>query len=137
MKHSKKKILIFAAILLIVCFFAVLLRYFLSQRDIYQPIDMVNNPIFTRRNFIEKVYPRFREFEKQSSFAGQSVKSEAVKGDYFFAYIVHGSGVPIVEATCFRVDSMGRAFKIGLFPDPLDSYYGYSDVDPKSCKGIK
>jgi hypothetical protein len=90
-----------------------------------------------RRNAIETAYPEFKDFENQKSFAGQSVKSEVDDGDYYFAYMVLGSGLPIAQATCFRVDRLGRVFEVGLFPDPLDSYAGYRDVNPRNCRGIK
>jgi len=90
-----------------------------------------------RRNAIETAYPEFKDFENQKSFAGKSVKTEVDDGDYYFAYIVHGSGLPIAEATCFRVDRVGRVFEIGVFPDPVDSYAGYRDINPRNCRGIK
>ena len=90
-----------------------------------------------RREAIETAYPKFKDFENQKSFAGKSVKSEVDEGDYYFAYIVHGSGLPIAEATCFRVDRVGRVFEIGVFPDPVDSYAGYRDVNPRNCRGIR
>ena len=86
---------------------------------------------------METAYPQFKDFENQKSFAGQSVKSEVDDGDYYFAYIVHGSGLPIAQATCFRVDRVGRVFEIGVFPDPVDSYAGYRDLNPRNCRGIK
>jgi hypothetical protein len=89
------------------------------------------------RSAIESAYPEFKDFENQESFAGQSVKSEADDGDYYFAYIVLGSGLPIAEATCFRVDRVGRVFEMGVFPDPVDSYAGYRDLNPRNCRGIK
>jgi hypothetical protein len=89
------------------------------------------------RSAIESAYPEFKDFENQESFAGQSVKSEIDESDYYFAYIVLGSGLPIAEATCFRVDRSGRVFMIGVFPDLLDSYAGYRDIDPRNCRGIK
>src|SRR3990170_3288588 len=89
------------------------------------------------RNAIETAYPKFKDFENQKSFAGKSVKGEVDEGDYYFAYIVHGSGLPIAEATCFRVDRVGRVFEIGAFPDPVDSYAGYRDVNPRNCRGIE
>jgi hypothetical protein len=90
-----------------------------------------------RRDAIETAYPEFKDFENQKSFAGQSVKSEVDDGDYYFAYMVLGSGLPIAEATCFRVDRVGRVFETGVFPDPVDSYAGYRDVNPRNCRGIK
>jgi hypothetical protein len=97
------------------------------------PVDRV----VAARNAIESAYPEFTNFEEQESFAGRTVKSEADDGDYYFAYIVLGSGLPIAKATCFRVDRTDRVFKVGLFPDPVDSYAGYRDVNPRNCKGIK
>jgi hypothetical protein len=90
-----------------------------------------------RRNAIETAYPQFKDFENQKSFAGQSVKSEVDDGDYYFAYMVLGSGLPIAQATCFRVDRVGRVFEVGLFPDPVDSYAGYRDINPRNCRGIR
>ena len=99
--------------------------------------DAQRDLVALRRNAIETAYPQFKNFENQKSFAGQSVKSEVDDGDYYFAYMVHGSGLPIVQATCFRVDRVGRVFEIGVFPDPVDSYAGYRDINPRNCRGIK
>jgi len=99
--------------------------------------DAQRDLVALRRNAIETAYPKFKDFENQKSFAGKSVKSEVDEGDYYFAYIVHGSGLPIAEATCFRVDRVGRVFEIGVFPDPVDSYAGYRDINPRNCRGIQ
>ena len=99
--------------------------------------DIQADLVAIRRNAIEDAYPEFRDFENQESFAGQSVRTEVDDGDYYFAYMVHGSGVPIAQATCFRVDRVGRVFEVGVFPDPADSYAGYRDLNLKNCKGIK
>jgi len=99
--------------------------------------DAESELVVLRRKAIEVAYPEFEDFENRESFAGRSVKSEVDDGDYYFAYIVHGSGLPIAEATCFRVDRVGRVFETGVFPDPVDSYAGYRDVDPMTCRGIK
>ena len=88
------------------------------------------------REMIEQIYPEFADFENQPSFAGQSVKVLLEDGEYYFAYLTHGSGIPIVKATCFRVD-WKTAYKVGEFPNLLDSYRGYQEVDPKTCKGIR
>ena len=88
------------------------------------------------REMIEQSYPEFADFENQPSFAGQSVKVVLEDGEYYFAYLTHGSGIPIIKAACFRVDWQ-TAYKLGEFPNPLDSYLGYQEVDPKTCKGIR
>jgi hypothetical protein len=100
------------------------------------PLDN-DSSISRKKNAIETEYPELKNFESQKSFAGQSIKVEIDGIDHYFAYIVHGSGLPIVHATCFRVDRMDRVFKVGEFPDFLDSYQGYRDVSPKTCAGIK
>ncbi|MFA6098334.1 MAG: hypothetical protein WCV50_01155 [Patescibacteria group bacterium] len=91
----------------------------------------------SQRDQIENEYPEFRNFENQVSFAGNKVKEIQDGDDLYIAYLVLGSGLPIAQATCFHVDSQLQVYKIGIFPDPLDSYLGYADVDPKTCKGIK
>lgn len=95
------------------------------------------NIISKDKNAIESAYPEFKRFEDQKSFAGQKIKSTEDEFDRYYAYMVLGSGVPIAAATCFRVDRLGQVFKIGIFPDPLDSYVGYRDIDPRNCRGIK
>ena len=90
-----------------------------------------------KKEAIEKAYPDFKGFEENSSFAGTSVKEEEYNSDHYFVYIVNGSGIPIALGTCFKVDRMFRVYKIGEFPDPLDSYIGYTDIDPITCRGIK
>jgi hypothetical protein len=99
--------------------------------------DIQADPVAIRRSAIEDAYPEFRGFENQESFAGQSVGIEVDDGDYYFAYMVLGSGVPIAQATCFRVDRVGRVFEVGVFPDPADSYAGYRDLNARNCRGIK
>ncbi len=95
-----------------------------------------------RRRAIEEAFPIFNsEYEKKPCFAGCSVKVVEENKVYYYAFITHGSGVPIGIATCFSVSgadtSNYKVVKIGEFPDKTDSYIGYKDIDPKSCKGIK
>jgi hypothetical protein len=101
------------------------------------PISIENEVINRKRSKIESAYPELKDFESQKSFAGQSVNFLIDGDDHYFAYLVLGSGVPVAKATCFRVDHLMRVYKIGEFPDPLDSYAGYRDVNPKNCVGIK
>ncbi len=86
---------------------------------------------------IEKEYPEFKGFVENCSFAGISIKAIEDGNDHYFAYILNGSGIPILKATCFRVDRMFRVYKVGEFPEPLDSYVGYTDINPIDCSGIK
>lgn len=97
------------------------------------PLDIVA----IRRDAIEAAYPEFRDFENQESFAGHSIRVDVETGDYYIAYIVHGSGMPIAQATCFRVDRINRVFQLGVFPDPLESFNGYRDLNPRTCRGIE
>jgi hypothetical protein len=92
-----------------------------------------------RINAIEKEYPEFKDYEnwEETSMTPRRIKSEQDENDFYFAYIQEGSGVPIAQATCFRVNRSLEVFKIGTFPDNLDSYSGYTDIDPKNCIGIR
>jgi hypothetical protein len=94
-----------------------------------------------RRRAIEQAYSEFSEdFEKQPCFAGCSVKIVEDSKSYYYAFITHGSGVPIVKASCFRVEggptTTFKVSKIGEFSDMTDSSIGYKDFDPKTCGGI-
>lgn len=92
-----------------------------------------------RINAIEKEYPEFKDYEywEETSMTPRKIASEQDGNDFYFAYIQEGSGVPVAKATCFRVNRMLEVFKVGTFPDNLDSYAGYIDVNPKNCIGIK
>ena len=152
-KDKNKKYRIYAAaastlFILLTLFFS----YSNSSSEIEHNVEKVNQPAATlpypensggdeivsrKIAAIESEYPDLKDFASQKSFAGQSIKTQSYGDDYYFAYIVHGSGLPIIQATCFRVDRLLRVFMVGQFPDPLDSYIGYSGVDARTCAGIK
>lgn len=95
-----------------------------------------------RRRAIEEVFPEFSEdFEKQPCFAGCSVKVVENNRIYYYAFITHGSGVPIATATCLSVsgtDSSNYGIaKIAEFPDKNNLYVAHKDIDPITCMGIK
>lgn len=86
---------------------------------------------------IIKAYPDLKDFEQTNGFAGHEVRVMSDDSDHYFAYLTLGSGLPVAVATCYRVDRSMRVFQVGVFPDPVDSYAGYRDVDPRNCQGIK
>lgn len=93
-----------------------------------------------RRRAIAEAHPEFPEdFEKKNCFAGCSVKVIEDARVYYYAFILHGSGLPILKASCFRVEGTFnfKVSKIGEYPDVSDLNSEYKDVDPKTCKGIK
>jgi hypothetical protein len=90
---------------------------------------------FSKRGLIETAYPEFKNYEFQDSFAGKVTMYEQVGEDYYMAYVENGSGVPIVAATCFKVDADLKVTKIGTYPDPLDTQ-SYQTIDLKTCEGI-
>jgi hypothetical protein len=99
--------------------------------------DAVTEPgvIAQKKLAIEQAYPDLTGFEQTEGFAGHDVKVVSDGSDHYFAYLVLGSGVPIAQVTCYRVDRAMRVFKVGEYPDPVDSVVGYSEVNPKNCRG--
>lgn len=142
---------IFVILIIVLIIVASLLLAFEKLQDVYRgstPITSENNIIeeseldetdilTSKKEAIVTAYPEFKNFETSDSFAGVSVKTVEKGNDHYFAYITHGSGLPIAEATCFRVDRMMRVYNVGEFPDYLDSYAGYRDVNPVDCSGVK
>lgn len=143
---------IYVSILILVLVFGFF--FFLLKSNKTKPIDNFQvpnkNDIFTQnssisnselednfRKILETKYPEFKDFENQESFAGKKVKFQIYKNDRYYAYMTLGSGVPIAGASCFRIDTMGRVFEVGVFPNLTDSYIGYTDIDPRDCSGIK
>lgn len=150
-KNKKYKIFVTSSLVLFILL-TTFFSYSNSKTEIELNIEKVKEPTATlpildksgnddilsrKKMAIESEYLELKNFEDQKSFAGQSIKIVNNGNDHYFAYIVHGSGLPIVQATCFRVDRMFRVFKVGEFPDQADSYIGYRDVDTKTCTGIK
>jgi hypothetical protein len=152
-KEKNKKYKIFAmSSLVLFILLTTFFSYSNSKTEIELNIGKVKEPTTTlpisnnsggddilsrKETAIESEYPELKNFEGQKSFVSQSIKTVGNGNNHYFAYIVHGSGLPIVQATCFRVDRMFRVFKVGEFPDLADSYIGYGDVDTKTCTGIK
>lgn len=83
------------------------------------------------RYLIENKYPEFKDFEKQESFAGKVVFSKIVGNSIYFAYVVEGSGVPIADATCFKVENLTTVSEIGKLKRPLPGNDG--TIDPVTC----
>lgn len=90
-----------------------------------------------KQSAIALTYPAFKDFTASQGFAGREVRLIERGTDHYFAYLTLGSGVPVAQATCFRVDRLLRVFRIGEFPDPLDQVAGYTDVDPENCHGLR
>lgn len=88
-----------------------------------------------KKKAIETSNPGLVGFEESEGFAGHAVRVVTRGSDHYFAYLTLGSGVPIAQALCYRVDRAMRVYTIGEFPDPLDSVAGYNDVDPTTCRG--
>lgn len=100
--------------------------------------DATNQQVIVlKKAAIVKAYPDLKDFEQTDGFAGHEVRVVGDNSDHYFAYLILGSGVPIAEANCYRVDRAMRVFQVGVFPDPVDSYAGYRDVNPRNCQGIK
>lgn len=148
-KRNKKFQLFVIGLLSLYILLTLIFSYINTQKKIETMVEPIqetkiedSNHTYTelekqKKEAIETAYPEFKDFEKDNSFAGTSVKVQTYENNHYFGYIVHGSGVPIASATCFKVDHMFRVYKVGEFPDPLDSYSGYNDIDTISCTGIK
>jgi hypothetical protein len=87
---------------------------------------------------IESTFPEMEpETFGLNCFAGCSYRYDKDGSDYYYAYIVQGSGVPIAKATCFKFDKDSVVTKVGEFPKPGESNDGSPDINPKNCSGIK
>lgn len=88
------------------------------------------------RAIIETRYTEFKDYENQESFAGHAVNVAFDGDDFYAAYLELGSGMPIVMASCFRVDSQKNVYSLGIYPNPSDSIATYEDFDPTTCSDI-
>lgn len=89
-----------------------------------------------RRNAIAAVYPEFTtDYENRLCFAGCSVERVKVAQNYYYAFIAHGSGLPIVSATCLYVDANLHVELVGNFSQ-RESDNVYHTIDPITCSGL-
>ncbi|MFA5259057.1 MAG: hypothetical protein WC402_03190 [Candidatus Pacearchaeota archaeon] len=128
-KHTFFVVLLIVVVLLIFIGLLVKLNYISDKGQTDSSVKF--------KEAIEKQYPELKDFEIQDSFAGTKIKTDIIEGERYYVYLTLGSGVPIAKATCFRVDSDFKVYRVGEFPNSLDSYIGYTDVNPLDCKGIK
>jgi uncharacterized membrane protein len=129
-------------VLLLFSLFAILILSILSLNN-KNMIGIVKNQINVEddteqkfepraRYVIESKYPEFKDFEKQSSFAGKEVITKMSGTILYFAYVVNGSGVRYADATCFSVDENFNIREIGkLNPN---SSTNKSIINPVTCK---
>ncbi len=129
-------------VLLLFSLFAILILAILSLNN-KNMIGIVKNQINLEddteqksepraRYLVETKYPELKDFEKQSSFAGKVVFSKVVGSSIYFAYVVSGSGVPIADATCFKVENLQTVSEIGKMIRPTPGNDGM--IDPVTCR---
>lgn len=99
------------------------------------PINVNAEVVAVKKSALLRAHPELVGFEQSDTMAGHEVRVAQQGSDHYFAYLVLGSGVPIAQATCFRVDHALRVFTVGLYPDPTDVASSYTDVDPMTCQG--
>lgn len=69
-------------------------------------LNMASN-MNTAINLVREKYPTYKYFgtNQDKSFAGTSIETQSGRNNnYYVGMIAHGSGVPIVEITCFSVN---------------------------------
>ena len=96
----KKKMLLGAVITFTLIFFCLIIIYLYKQRDIIE-----QNVLDSKFEIVYTKYPLLRAFNPSKLFAGGTISSLNDKGNYYIAFITYGSGVPIVDAKCFKIDT--------------------------------
>ena len=84
------------------------------------------------RYLVETKYPLFKDYEKQTSFAGKEVVTKIIGKKIYFAYAENGSGVRYVDATCFSVDDTDIVTIVGKLTKSSPSVF--ENIDPATCK---
>ena len=77
---------------------------------------------------IKQKFPEFRDYPSDE-FAGRSIETQATQEGYYLGFIIHGSGVPIADATCFFVDKNGLVQKNKYQPKELIN----EEIDLVTC----
>lgn len=107
-----------------------------------QPDRLNDGDDISRRKLaaILKRYPQYTAYPccQASEYpAAAHIKRDG--SDHYFAFITYSDDfIDVIErAECYRVDRLFRIYQVGEFPDPADSYYGYHQVDPFNCQGVR
>ena len=132
--HVLPLLTLFALLVLsLFCFFNVYEKSISNFSSLQLPEDDTEQKLEPRaRYLIETKYPEFKDYEKQESFAGKIVFSKIVGNSIYFAYVVEGSGVPIADATCFKVENLETVSNIGKMIRPTPGNDGM--IDPVTCR---
>ena len=136
MRLNKKILLVCAVLLLSIGSTLTIVKFsklrLITVKNLLNDYLPSSNPVIEearKRNIVETRYPEFKDFDKQRSFAGTAVNFIEKEGNFYFSYIVYGSGVPIAGATCFKVDSQNNVTKM----DKLLTTYRGEGIDIKTC----
>jgi len=132
--HVLPLLTLFALLVLsIFCFINVYEKSISNFSSLKLPDDDTEQKLEPRaRYLVETKYPEFKDYEKQQSFAGKIVFSKTVGNSIYFAYVVSGSGVPIADATCFKVEDLQTVSQIGKMIRPTPGNDGM--IDPVTCR---
>ncbi|MCK9368428.1 hypothetical protein M0R04_00400 [Candidatus Dojkabacteria bacterium] len=96
----KKKMLIGAVLTFTLILFSLIIIYLYKQKDKIQ-----ENILDNKFEVVYAKYPTLRTFNPEKLFAGGTISSLNENGDYYIAFITYGSGVPIIDARCFKINS--------------------------------
>jgi hypothetical protein len=70
---------------------------------------------------IKNSYPELKEYPNES-FPQKSIRTEKLGNKWYVSFILHGSGVPIINAKCFFVDNKNNVTFIGEYkPTTFDN----------------
>jgi hypothetical protein len=108
----KSKMLLGACIAFILLVASLGIVYLYKQKD-----TLVQNAYEKRLEVIYTKYPAQRTFNPDKLFAGGKLSHIIENNNYYIAFITYGSGVPIVDAKCFKVDSNNLVTEIKYTKD--------------------
>lgn len=119
-------------------------RQLLEKQDnqVSQPDHQDDEDDFSRHKLaaILKRYPQYTAYPCcQASEYPAAAHVISNGSDHYFAFITYSDDfIDVIEwADCYRVDRLFRIYQVGEFPDLADSYYGYRQVDPFNCQGVR
>ncbi|MEI7603805.1 MAG: hypothetical protein WCJ19_02190 [bacterium] len=126
----KFKYLYLALVLVFLLVVLVLLRFFLFASN--KEDDKVYLNESQAIEVLKGRYPEFRSYPG-NNLPPKSIKVEKADNGWYVAFILEGSGIPILDAKCFFVDNDSKSVYINYVKD--DSNIA-GDFSAKECKTV-
>ncbi len=85
---------------------------------------------------VKNAFPEFADYNLAKDGGAKTISTQQSKDDWYVAFQIEGSGLPIVHADCFLVDANGAVSQTGTY-SPVGPEVFRSTFSPRTCTFVK